>query len=40
MAQHRCSADDAFQLLVRLSQESHRKLRDIAQSVTDQIVRG
>jgi GAF domain-containing protein len=33
MATEKCSADDAFQLLVRLSQRSHRKLRDLAQQL-------
>jgi AmiR/NasT family two-component response regulator len=35
MARHRCSADDAFKYLSRLSQNSNRKLRDIAQSIVD-----
>jgi GAF domain-containing protein len=35
MAQRRCTAEDAFGLLVRLSQESHRKLRDVAQALVD-----
>jgi transcriptional regulator with GAF, ATPase, and Fis domain len=30
MGQRNCSADEAFSLLVKLSQESHRKLRDVA----------
>lgn len=33
MAQRRCSADDAFQVLVELSQRSNRKLRDVAQEL-------
>jgi GAF domain-containing protein len=32
-----CSADDAFNALVRLSQESHVKLRDVAQRLVDQV---
>jgi GAF domain-containing protein len=35
MAQQRCSADQAFDLLVRLSQRSNRKLRDVAQALVD-----
>ncbi len=30
MGQRRCSADEAFQLLVNVSQETNRKLRDVA----------
>ena len=30
MAARRCGADEAFDVLVRLSQQSHRKLRDVA----------
>ena len=33
MLRERCNADDAFQLLVRTSQHSHLKLRDIASSL-------
>ena len=36
MAERRCRADEAFDVLVRLSQESNRKLRDVAQAVVDQ----
>jgi GAF domain-containing protein len=32
-----CSADEAFDALVHLSQESHRKLRDVAQLLVDQV---
>jgi GAF domain-containing protein len=35
MARDGCSADDAFKKLTRLSQNSHRKLREIAQSIVD-----
>jgi len=35
MARHRYTADDAFKNLSRLSQNSNRKLRDIAQSIVD-----
>jgi GAF domain-containing protein len=34
-SRHRYSADDAFKNLSRLSQNSNRKLRDIAQSIVD-----
>jgi GAF domain-containing protein len=34
----RCDADDAFGILVRLSQETHRKLFDVAQAMVDQAV--
>jgi hypothetical protein len=30
MGQRRCDADEAFDILVGLSQTSHRKLRDVA----------
>ena len=35
MGQRRCSAQDAFDLLVRLSQDTNRKLRDVAQALGD-----
>ncbi len=35
MAAQSCSADEAFDLLVRASQRSNRKLRDIAQELVD-----
>ena len=35
MGRDGCSADDAFKKLTRLSQNDHRKLRDIAQSIVD-----
>ncbi|HWC36271.1 MAG TPA: GAF and ANTAR domain-containing protein [Mycobacteriales bacterium] len=38
MAQRRCSADEAFDLLVNLSQTSHRKLRDVAGVVIAEVV--
>jgi GAF domain-containing protein len=37
MGGRRCSADDAFAILVSLSQQSHRKLRDVAQSIIEGI---
>lgn len=39
MAGRRCSADEAFGILVKLSQETHRKLREIAQAIVDDISR-
>ncbi|MCW2666939.1 MAG: hypothetical protein JWN57_1901 [Frankiales bacterium] len=35
MAEHRCPADDAFAMLVELSQRTNRKLRDVAQALVD-----
>lgn len=35
MGQRHCGAEQAFDVLVRLSQESNRKLRDVAQAVVD-----
>src|SRR4051794_11093766 len=40
MAQRRCTAEEAFEMLVRLSQESHRKLRDVASALVQQTVSG
>lgn len=37
MGQRRCSADEAFQLLVTASSGSNRKLRDVAQELVDSI---
>jgi PAS domain S-box-containing protein len=37
MADHRCSADQAFQHLVTLSNSTHRKVRDVAQAIVDQV---
>ena len=36
MGARRCSAEEAFDILVRLSQQSQRKLRDVAQALVDQ----
>jgi len=38
MAQRHCSADEAFEVLVRLSQETHRKLRELAEALVAQVV--
>jgi AmiR/NasT family two-component response regulator len=35
MGERHCSADEAFQLLVKLSQRTDRKLRDVAQALVD-----
>ncbi len=35
MGQRQCDADAAFKILVRLSQDSNRKLRDVAQALVD-----
>ena len=35
MGQRRCSAQEAFDLLVRLSQSTNRKLRDVAQALVE-----
>ncbi len=35
MGQRLCTADEAFTLLVDLSQRSNRKLRDVAQALVD-----
>jgi GAF domain-containing protein len=40
MGARRCSSDEAFGILVRLSQQSNRKLRDVAQGIVDQISTG
>jgi GAF domain-containing protein len=37
MSSRRCDADEAFAILVKLSQQSHRKLREVAQALVDQI---
>jgi GAF domain-containing protein len=40
MAENRCSADEAFKALVRASQDSHRKLREVAMLLVDQTAAG
>ena len=37
MRDRSCSADEAFAVLVRLSQESHLKVRDVAQRIVDDV---
>jgi GAF domain-containing protein len=39
MRDRRCTADEAFDALVELSQESHIKLRDIAEMLVDRAIR-
>ena len=34
MERHRVSAEHAFQLLITLSQQSHRKLKEVAEELT------
>ena len=40
MGSRRCSEQEAFQVLVQLSQTSNRKLRDVAQALVDEVVGG
>jgi len=40
MGQRRCSAQEAFDVLVRLSQDKNRKLRDVAQALVDEAAQG
>jgi GAF domain-containing protein len=40
MAQHHCDSDEAFERLVRLSQEMHVKLREVAVALVDQTTKG
>lgn len=40
MGSRRCSADEAFALLSRISQDSNRKLRDVAAALVANAVRG
>jgi GAF domain-containing protein len=40
MGDRRCTADEAFTILVRLSQDTNRKLRDLAQILVDQASAG
>ena len=35
-----CSAEEAFDALVRTSQEAHRKLREVAQRLVDEVAGG
>ena len=38
MGSRHCDADEAFRILVGLSQHSHRKLRDVAQAIVNEAV--
>ena len=40
MAERRCTPDDAFAILVELSQATNRKLRDVASALVEQAVSG
>jgi len=40
MGDRRCTADEAFAILTRLSQDSNRKLRDIAAALVDRAAEG
>jgi AmiR/NasT family two-component response regulator len=40
MVQRKCDADAAFDILVELSQHSHRKLREVAQVVVEHALTG
>ena len=37
MREQRCDADAAFDTLVRMSQQSHVKLRELAQRIVDEV---
>ncbi|MFG1648539.1 GAF and ANTAR domain-containing protein [Micromonospora sp. NPDC049275] len=39
MAERRCTADEAFAILSKVSQDSNRKVRDVAQALVDQAAR-
>lgn len=39
MRDRRCGEQEAFDALVRLSQMSNRKLRDVAQAVVEELTR-
>jgi len=36
MGERHCSADDAFAILTKISQDANRKLRDVATALVDQ----
>ncbi|HEU5033886.1 MAG TPA: GAF and ANTAR domain-containing protein [Mycobacteriales bacterium] len=40
MASHHCDADQAFDLLVKLSQTGHRKLREVAEAIVADAMKG
>jgi response regulator NasT len=39
MARHRCSADEAFDILRQRSQVTNTKLREVAQALVDDVTR-
>ena len=40
MRDQACTAEDAFATLVRTSQQTHEKLRDVAQTLVDEVTHG
>jgi transcriptional regulator with GAF, ATPase, and Fis domain len=40
MTRHQCTSEEAFEILTRLSQRTHVKIRDIAQNLVDQVAKG
>lgn len=40
MLQHHCTAEEAFDILRRLSQSANRKIRDLAAEIVEQVSRG
>ncbi|MFC4071126.1 GAF and ANTAR domain-containing protein [Actinoplanes subglobosus] len=40
MGEHRCTPDEAFAMLTRVSQDSNRKLRDVAAALVERTQRG
>jgi AmiR/NasT family two-component response regulator len=40
MAQRRCTADEAFTILAKVSQDSNRKVRDVAAALVERAARG
>ncbi|MGC1210913.1 MAG: GAF and ANTAR domain-containing protein [Micromonospora sp.] len=40
MGQRRCTADEAFAILARVSQDSNRKLREVAESLVERAAKG
>ena len=39
MTRHQCSSEEAFEILTRLSQRTHVKIRDLAQNLVDEVAR-
>jgi AmiR/NasT family two-component response regulator len=40
MAERRCTAEEAFGMLVKVSQDSNRKLRDVAAALVARVAEG